>query len=434
MSDRIKEFREKRTKLVTDMKALTDKVQLEKRAMTAEELKQHDTMFNEQDNLRQNIEAEERNANIARQQAEHDARRQEELERQEREGRRNPSADQRSAMARLGLEYRAGWDAEKMGKAMKAFRTYLSGDQMAAMNARNELRTSLQASDDVEGGYLVAPMEFVARLIIFVNNIVFIRSKATVLRVNTGASLGAPSLDADVDDADWTTELNTGNEDTGIKFGRRELSPHPLAKRVKISKRLLRISAMPSDEIVMQRLAYKFGVTEEKGFMLGTGQQQPLGVFVASNDGIPTSRDVSTGNTTTAMTFDGLKETKYSVKAQYQRTGEWIFHRDGIKMLSKLKDGDGQYLWQTSVQDGEPDRLLSRPVNMSEYAPNTFTTGQYVGIFGDFSNYWIADALDMQIQRLIELYAESNQDGFIARKETDGMPVLAEAFARVKLA
>lgn len=78
--------------------------------------------------------------------------------------------------------------------------------------------------------------------------------------------------------------------------------------------------------------------------------------------------------------------------------------------------------------------LLGSPFNMSEYAPNTFTTGQYVGIFGDFSNYWIADALDMQVQRLVELYAATNQTGLIGRMETDGMPVLAEAFARVKLA
>ena len=70
----------------------------------------------------------------------------------------------------------------------------------------------------------------------------------------------------------------------------------------------------------------------------------------------------------------------------------------------------------------------------SEWAPNTFTTGEYVGLLGDFSHYWIADALSMQIQRLNELYAETNQVGFIGRLETDGAPVLEEAFVRVKLA
>jgi HK97 family phage major capsid protein len=71
---------------------------------------------------------------------------------------------------------------------------------------------------------------------------------------------------------------------------------------------------------------------------------------------------------------------------------------------------------------------------MSEYAPSTFTTGLYVGILGDFSKYWIVDALDMEMQRLVELYAATNQIGFIGRKETDGMPCLEEAFVRVTLA
>ena len=71
---------------------------------------------------------------------------------------------------------------------------------------------------------------------------------------------------------------------------------------------------------------------------------------------------------------------------------------------------------------------------VSEYVPNTFTSGQYVGILGDFSYYWIADAFDMTIQRLTELYAETNQMGLITRWSTDAMPVLENAFARVKLA
>ena len=65
--------------------------------------------------------------------------------------------------------------------------------------------------------------------------------------------------------------------------------------------------------------------------------------------------------------------------------------------------------------------------------PSVFTTGKYVGAIADFGFYHIADALDMQVQRLNELFALTNQTGMIMRKETDGMPVLAEAFSRVKL-
>ena len=85
---------------------------------------------------------------------------------------------------------------------------------------------------------------------------VYIRGWATVQMVAGASSLGAPSLDADPDDADWTTELGTGREDDAMKFGKRELHPHPLAKRIKISNDLIRRSVLPSESIVRDRLAY----------------------------------------------------------------------------------------------------------------------------------------------------------------------------------
>jgi HK97 family phage major capsid protein len=111
-----------------------------------------------------------------------------------------------------------------------------------------------------------------------------------------------------------------------------------------------------------------------------------------------------------------------------------MFHPNGAKQIAKLQDDDGQYIWRESVRAGEPDRLLGLPIYMSEYVPHTFTTGLYVGILGDFSYYWIADAMNMEMQRLVELYAATNQIGLIGRLESDGMPVLGEAFVRVKLA
>jgi len=55
-------------------------------------------------------------------------------------------------------------------------------------------------------------------------------------------------------------------------------------------------------------------------------------------------RDVSTSNTTTAITCDGLLEALMSLKAQYRKNCVWIFHRDAIKMIRKLKYGDGSYV------------------------------------------------------------------------------------------
>jgi len=329
-----------------------------------------------------------------------------------------------SAPERPGGEDRIDPQAEKTTKAFDAF--------LRSGAIQPEVR-ALQADADASGGYYTVPQQFVNKLIKAIDDLCYIRAWGTPNPVANAQSLGIPSLDADPADADWTSELLIGGTDSTMAFGKRELTPKPLAKLLKVSNKLLRLTP-DVESLVIQRLAYKFQVTFEKAGMTGSGANQPLGVFTASADGITTSRDVSTGNTTTSIQTDGLKEAKYSIKAGYWPKLKWIFHRDAIKQIAKLQDDDGHYLWQNSIQMGQPDMLDGHPVFASEYAPNTFTTGQYVGIIGDFSFWWYADSLDFAVQRLNELYAATNQVGFIGRMESDGMPVLAEAFARVKLA
>ena len=293
---------------------------------------------------------------------------------------------------------------------------------------------ALAADQDIYGGYITSPEQFVNELLKAVDNMVIIRGLATKFPVPNAVSLGVPTLDNDPSDPVWTSEILTGDEDSTMSFGKRELFPHPLAKRIKVSQKLLRQALQGADALVRERLSYVFAIVEETAFMTGSGSNQPLGVFIASNSGISTTYDISTGNTSTSIQTDGLIEAKYALKGQYWGAARWLFHRDAVKQIRKLKTGEGDYIWQPGISAGTPDRILEIPYLMSEYAPNTFTSGSYVGIIGDFTKYWIADALDMQIQRLDELYAETAQVGFIGRLECDGMPVLGEAFRRVTLA
>lgn len=312
-----------------------------------------------------------------------------------------------------------------------AFRAHISRDRGQQLGA--EEHRDLKAGSDPEGGYTVPP-NFAATLLQKLDNEVVIRQFADVVPVNTGDSLGVPTLETDPSDPVWTTEVQTGDEDTSMDFGDRELHPHPLAKRIKVSRKLIRASAIGVESTVRDRLGYKFGVAQEKGFMTGSGSQQPLGLFTADSSGISTTRDVNTNANTTSTTFDHLKAVKWELKSGYRENARWIAHRDFGEQVDTLKDGEGQYIWQTSTQADEPDMLLGHPVTFSEYAPNTFTSGNYVALFGDLSYYRIADALNLTIQRLAELYAEENKIGFIGRLEADGMPVFEEAFVRATLA
>jgi HK97 family phage major capsid protein len=415
-------MRKKRAGLIHDARAILDKAEEEKRSLTAEEEETYNRLDGEIDKLETDANRMEKQIQRERALGEPGAP----------PAAGDPASGDPEKRRTLGdvLQDRSIGNVRNTEEYRAAFAEWMTYGREASLTAE-EFR-AMQVDSDTGGGYLVAPQQMVLELLKEADAIAVIRQYARIHQLEKAASLGVPTLDKDADDWDWTAELRTGSE-TEIEFGKRELRPHPLAKRVKISNTLLRKAAMGPEQIVRERLAYKLGITQEKAYMTGDGVQKPLGVFTASADGISTDRDVSTGNTGTEIMPDGLIEAKYTLKQAYWSRARWIFHRDALKQIRKMKDGNGQYIWQPGISGGAPDRILELPYTASEFAPNTFSSGLYVGILGDFRYYWIVDALDMAIQRLVELYAETNQTGFIGRYEGDGMPVLEEAFVRVKL-
>jgi len=405
---KISDMKQKRFKLVKDARALLDLAEKEERDLTAEETTKYENMMAEVDSLGDKIEKEERVSAI--------------------ETEMDDSVEEIDRGQPDNIDKKR--HAEAFRKLLAATNTneYIRAIQNEALEQR-----ALQMDSDSAGGYTVAPQQFVANLIKAIDNRVFMRQLGTVYSVPKAESLGAPSLDNDPADPTWTSELLIGDEDSTMSFGKRELFPHPLAQYIKLSKKLVRASALNIEQIVRDRLSYKASVVEENAFLNGDGVNSPLGVFTASDEGISTSRDVSTDNTATAIKADNLIECKWTLKDGYWARARWIFNRSVLKTIRKLKDGEGQYLWRPGLQGDRGDTILDVPVIMSEYAPSTMTAGSYVGIIGDFSNYWIADALSMEIQVLVELFAATNQNGYVLRKETDGMPVLEEAFVRVTL-
>ena len=450
----IQELREQRAQKIADARKILEHAKTEKRDLTSEENANSDRLLDEADGIKSQIEQREK--------AEDRARRLEDAEKEMGETRsrsethrrigspnpsripaRTPTGDpeapveerEMSWRVRGGETRRIPLELERRGSRAyrEAFGRYLLNGSTQGLDLRdaNREERDLAADSDPDGGYTLAPTQMVGRLIQAVDDAVVMRQYATVLQLRGSQNLGVPSLDVDPSDADWTTEIQTGSRDTAMKFGKRELNPVPLAKRILISRKLLRHSSMGIEALVQQRLAYKFGVTQEKSFLTGNGANQALGVFTASANGISTGRDVNSGSTTD-WTADGLIDAKFTLKPQYWANARWLMHRDSLRRIRKLKDSTNQYLWQPGLTAGEPDRVLDIPYTLSEFAPNTFTTGKYIAILGDLRFYWIAEAMSLEVQRLNELYAEANQVGYIGRLEVDGMPVLEEAFVRVR--
>lgn len=403
MANQLRELLEKRNKAIADCRAIHDKAKAENRDLSSEEQSHYDTLWGDATRFKNEYDRE--------------------LRLQE------ATPEDRADLNKKGeTKAKVGLDSEEY---RSAFESYLQEGRGGIMP---EHRAALQQGLGPEGGYLVSPQEVVNTLLQKVDDLVYMRQWATKYQITGAKSLGIPSYDTDLNDAEWTTELGTGSDDEAMRFGGRELKPNPLAKRVKVSRTLLRNSGINLSSFILDRLAYKFGITEEKHFLTGDGASKPLGVFTASSNGISTGRDVVCG-TTAEITPDGLIDVKFKLKEQYRlrASTRWFMSETAMKNISKLKDADGDYIWRESMRVGEPDTIFGIRVATSQYAPAVFTTGQYVVILGDFSFYAIADALSLEVQRLEELYAETNQVGFIGRHETDGMPTLEEAFARGKL-
>jgi HK97 family phage major capsid protein len=425
---RLKELGEQRNKLIKLARGILETAEAEKRSLTAEERKNWDAA---QTDIAENGEMRA----MLKQQYDEEVAVELDLAAEERAvntggGRPKPE----ETASELSFECRGhkiilGDDDPRRPLATTEYRKAFW--KWAETGSHREMR-NLQMDSDTAGGYLIPPA-FVGSLIEAVDDLTFIRGMSDVYLVPNADSVGRPTRTADIADDTWTTELSIGSEDTALAFGKREMTPHPLAKSIRVSRKLIRAVAMGIENYVRTRMAYKIAVTQEKAFLTGSGAGQPLGIFTESSDGISTTQDYSNDNTATAMTADGLKGAFYTLKQPHRMNSEWIFHRDGVAQIMKLKDGNGNYLLMPSNNQAGVDMLFGRPIHESEFAPNTFTTGLYVGILGNFSHYMIVDALSMEMQRLDELYAGSAEVGFINRSETDGAPVLEEAFVRVKL-
>lgn len=440
----LKELLAQRLKLIADARALLDKAEKEKRSLTPEESQAYDKQMDEADRLLTKAKElqtqEERKRRL--ESAEGNASGMLPRQTDDRGVGDNSDSNRGGAGSHGELRYTPrGARSERVfrfhGAAgsteyREAFGRFLrDGDQVAVHECRE-----LTAGVATQGGYLVMPQQMAAGILRAVDDQTFIRRLATVIQVPTAASLGVPTQETNPSDPDWTAEVAEVNEDTSQAFGKRELKPVPLSKAVDVSRKLLRM--VPEiDGFIQERLGYKFGIAMEKAYISGNGANQPLGVFTASAMGVSTARDVTCGSTT-AITDTGLIDMLYGLKAGYRDDPScaWLFHRSAMAQIRKLKDNQGGYLWKPGqgLESNVGDTLLGKPVNESEYVPNTFTSGLYVGMIAAWRYYWIADSLQMEVQRLNELLARRSLVEFIGRAESDGMPTIEEAFVRGKLA
>lgn len=302
----------------------------------------------------------------------------------------------------------------KAGRASDSYKKVFA-DYLRGVTTNKEIRNALQEGTNSEGGYLV-PEEFENRVIDKLKDLNVIRRYANVIRTSSKHKI---PVEASAGVATWIAEEGQ-YQGTDPAFGQVVLDAYKVGQMIKVSDELLEDVEFDLEGYLADQLASAIAAAEEAAFCTGNGTGKPTGIFTSAT-GAP-------GVTTAAadkITADEIIDLIYSLKAPYRRNARFYLNDSTIKVIRKLKDGNGNYLWQPSMMEGQPDRLAGFPVESTQ-AP-VIAAGALVIAFGDLGYYWIADRTDMDIRRLNELYAENGQVGFRGSRRVDGKLVQTEA-------
>ncbi|UJX47171.1 phage major capsid protein [Xanthobacter sp. YC-JY1] len=275
----------------------------------------------------------------------------------------------------------------------KAFGTYLRLGTAAPVE---ELK-ALTVSSDPQGGYL-APAEMSAEFIRDLVEFSPIRTLASV-RATASPSVQYPKRTG-VTSAKWKGETQA-SEGSEPSFGQLEIVVKEVNTFVDVSNQLLADSAGAAEAEVRLALAEDFGQKEGLAFVSGDGVLQPMGLLSDAGIGSTVSGSAA------ALTSDGLISLMYALPAAYRGRGSWLMNGSTLATLRKLKDGQGNYLWQPSYAADVPETILGRPVveavDMPDVAANAFPI-----LFGDFATaYRIVDRLALSI--LVNPYSRATE-------------------------
>ena len=306
---------------------------------------------------------------------------------------------------------------QKKGRASDAYKAAF-WRVMRQKTVPHEIYNALQVGTESEGGYLV-PDEYERTLIDKLEEQNIFRSLAHVISTSSG-DRKIPVV-ASKGTAAWIDE-EAQYPESDDAFGQVAIGAYKLATMIKVSEELLNDSVFDIAAYIAKEFARRIGAAEEEAFFTGNGTGRPTGILSAS-----TGAEVGvTAASATALTFDEVMDLYYSLRSPYRRNAVFIMNDATIKALRKLKNGNGDYIWQPSVTAGVPDTILNRPVHTSAFMPTLAADAKTI-LFGDLGYYWVADRVGRSFKRLNELYAPTGQVGFQASQRVDGKLILPEA-------
>jgi HK97 family phage major capsid protein len=115
-------------------------------------------------------------------------------------------------------------------------------------------------------------------------------------------------------------------------------------------------------------------------------------------------------------------------KSYQKPTNKFVFTQATQNSLRKLKDKYGRPCWETSMAQGEPDKIFGFGYQIDN-AMAGIGAGNISVAFGDWSNYCVRDVLGFTLVRFNELYMANYQRAVQAFMRTDAKLLQASAFS-----
>lgn len=278
-----------------------------------------------------------------------------------------------------------------------------------------ELR-AMGVTNPTAGGYTV-PEGFMAELVKAEALWGPMMDPAVIRTMNTDS--GAPIPWPTMDDTTNTGSLIAENNQVSsaeIAFGIRTFGAHDYTSGVVlVSAQLLQDSALDIEQIVRDAMAERIARISNTHLTTGDGANKPHGIVTAAGTG-------ATAAAAAAIVFDDLINLEHSVDPAYRAdpSCKWQFNDSTLKAVRKLKDGDGNYIWQPAdVRAGAPTTISGYPYAINQ-AMASIGTGNVSAIFGAMKKYIVRLVNGFAILRLVERYADANQVGFIGFQRIDG--------------
>ena len=285
-------------------------------------------------------------------------------------------------------------------------------------------RKSLIVSDDTRGGFL-APEQFEAMLQKELVEISPVRSASRVTPTTAGRVVW-PKRTGTIT-ARWVgeTEERTATQPT---YGQAAIDVHEMAAFIDVSNWLLEDSAIDLAAELASDFAEEFGRLEGVGFLNGDGIKKPVGLM--NDTGI---ESVLNGHATN-LSADALINLMYALPAFYRNSGAFLLNGNSIATIRKLKDGQGNYLWQDAFTAGAPNTLLGRPVVEAVDMPN-IAADAFPIVYGDFARgHRIVDRVGLSVLRDPYTVATEGLVRFHGRRRVGAGVVRPEAFRKLKMA